>query len=330
MDQAAIDRGDFLPEELEQVKVAPEAEKDEGDELDTTPEAEKEEAEKEEAEKEEAEKEEAEKEEVEKEDEPQRDDKGRFIPKQRFDQAVNKEREAREAAERRAADLERQLNERQKSQSHIAEVEKLEAEISKLDKQYAELLVDGEGEKAAEVARQMRALDRQIARAEVAQESSRATNQALEAERFEVAVAKLEADHPELNPQSEQYDRELVDYILLRQGQLVSEGMAPSKAIADATKKAYELIERLRSTGEKEPAPKAEKGLSAAAAGDRKAAQVAKNLDAMSRQPANLKNVGLDSDKLGEKALPNIGQMSAEEYHALPEATKARLRGDLG
>ena len=42
-----------------------------------------------------------------------------------------------------------------------------------------------------------------------------------------------------------------------------------------------------------------------------------------------MKDVGLDSDKLGEKAMPNVAQMTLEEFNALPATTKARLRGDM-
>lgn len=258
------------------------------------------------------------------EEERPRDDKGRFtgIPKARFDEAVGKEREAREAAERRAAELERQLAERQQTQAATVEIETLEAKVSELEVKYAQLLADGETEDAAKVRQEIRQSERAIARYEAQQDAKQTTSQILEAERFELAVAKLEAEHSFLNPKSEDYDAEVVEMILDRQASLVNRGTAPSKALTDAT--AF-ILKRLAP-----PAKTEEQGLTAAAkVDDRKAAQVAKNLDVQNRQPPSMKGVGLDSDKLGEKGLPSIASMTAEEFAALPEATKARLRGDL-
>lgn len=133
-------------------------------------------------------------------------------------------------------------------------------------------------------------------------------------------MAKLEADYATLNPASETYDPELVEMILDRQARLVQSGMSPSKAITNATDFVMKRVVR-------EEAP-AQQGLAAAKLPDRKAEQVKKNLDVQAKQPPSMKDVGLDSDKLGEKALPNVAQMTLEEFNALPAATKARLRGD--
>lgn len=308
LDQAAIDRGDFLPEEIEALKTGAPVEE---------PVIEK-------AAAEEAVKEVVKEvvEEEEKPEEPARDDKGRFtgIPKARFDEAVGKEREAREAAERRAAELERQLAERAQAQVKTEQTEELEVRISEMEKQHAQLLLDGEAEKAAELMRAIRHAERQIARAEAQADARNTTGQILEAERFELAVAKLEADYATLNPASETYDPELVEMILDRQARLVQSGMSPSKAITNATDFVMKRVVR-------EEAP-AQQGLAAAKLPDRKAEQVRKNLDVQARQPPSMKDVGLDSDKLGEKALPNVAKMTLEEFNALPAATKARLRGD--
>lgn len=145
MDQAAIDRGDFLPEEIEALKT--DAPVEEPVIKEAVEEAVKEE---------------------EKPEEPARDDKGRFtgIPKARFDEAVGKEREAREAAERRAVELERQLAERAQAQVKTEQTEELEGRISEMEKQHAQFLLDGEAEKAAELMRAIRHTERQIARME--------------------------------------------------------------------------------------------------------------------------------------------------------------------
>lgn len=262
-----------------------------------------------------------------------RNDKGQFqpkeaaIPKARFDEAVAKEREAREQAERRAADLERQLAQRAQTQSAQAQrsgqIDELETRLSDLEKQHAELLLDGDVEKASSIMKEIRHSERQIARLEAQAESSQVVNMTLEQERLDLAVAKLEAEHPVLNPKSEAYDNDLVQMILLVQREMVNNGQPPSHALYSATERVMGRLARVA-----EPEVKKE-GLSQAEVEDRKVKQIEKALDTQKRQPPSMKDAGLDSDKLGEKGLPNVTAMSAEEYAALPEATRARLRGDL-
>lgn len=265
------------------------------------------------------------------EDEPPRDEKGRFagkdakIPKARFDEAVGKEREAREAAERRAAELERQLQERARTQETSAKVEELEAQISALEKKHADLLLDGDSEGAAALMRQIRHAERQIARAEAVAETQRHMTQTLEAERVETVIARMEADFPQFNPQSEQYDQDLVELVLTKQRSLIErEGMSPSKALERAGKDVAErfLVER-QEQGERAGLGKAESQT------DRKAAQVQKNLDTQKRQAPSMKDAGLDSDKAGIQGKVDVTKLTAEEFAALPESTKAKLRGDV-
>lgn len=264
-------------------------------------------------------------------EEAPRDEKGRFavkdakIPKDRFDEAVGKEREAREAAERRAAELERQLQERARTQETSTKVEELEAHISALEKQHADLLLDGESEGAAALMRQIRHAERQIARAEAVAETQRHMTQTLEAERVETVIARMEADFPQFNPQSEQYDQDLVELVLTKQRSLIErEGMPPSKALERAGKDVAErfLVER-QEQGERAGLGKAESQT------DRKTAQVQKNLDTQKRQAPSMKDSGLDSDKAGMQGKVDVTKLTAEEFAALPESTKAKLRGDV-
>ena len=255
---------------------------------------------------------------------PPRDEKGRFagIPKARFDEAVGKEREAREAAERRAAELERQLGQNQQAQVRTAQIDEIEAQISSLEKQHADLLLDGEAEKAAAVMKEIRMSERQIARMEADTVATQRTTQALEAERVEVAIARLEADFPEMNPDSEVYDPDLVELVLSKQRSLIQAGHTPSKALTSA---ATAVAERFLKREEVADA----KGLAAAKPGDRKTAQVQKNLDTQKRQPASMKDSGMDSDKAGHTGKIDVTKLTQAEYDALPAATIARLRGDM-
>lgn len=100
--------------------------------------------------------------------------------------------------------------------------------------------------------------------------------------------------------------------------------MTPSKALIKA---GSDIMKRFAPQKQGEPEPEKE-GLKNES--DRKQAQVSKNLDVTKRQPASMKDVGLDSDKLGATSTtPDVNQMTREEFDALPESTKARMRGDF-
>ena len=275
---------------------------------------------------------------AEEEKHPQDPKTGKFepkIPKSRFDEQVGKEREAREAAERRAAELERQLAERQRGEqkqaeeaTRTAELEALEAKASELEQQHAQLLLDGDVKKAAEVMKEIRHTERSIAKAETAAETQQIIAQVSEGERMNVVIARLESDYPTMNPQSAEYDDALVNFALAEQARLIqTAGMRPSEALDTA---ARTVMERFGKKAEPEPEPKTDEGLAKAAqtVQDRKTAQVQKNLETDAKQPPSVKDVGLDSDKLGEKQVPTAANMTLEEFQALPESVKARMRGD--
>jgi hypothetical protein len=250
-----------------------------------------------------------------------RDDKGRFIPKSRFDDAVRKEREGREYAERQVAELQRQLQQSQRQ----ADSGELEKEIKGLEKQYTKLVLQGDEDAAAEVMSQIRLKERTVAIQEATHLSAQAKDQAREEIRMESAIERIEAAYPELRDGSEEYDQDLVDLVLAAQAANINQRrMAPSVALATAVETVMGKVARKTN----EPAGE-KKGLAAATgAADRKAAQVEKNVDAARRQPPQLKSVGADSDKFGERAKVDVTKLTREEFAALPEATKARLRGD--
>ena len=256
-----------------------------------------------------------------------RDEKGKFtgkgIPKERFDQAVNKERAAREAAEARVAALEAQFAERAASQQN-QEIEALEARVVDLEGQYGAALLDGNSDKAAELFRQIRHAERAIVRIEARDESRTATAQTLESDRIELTIAKLEAENAVLDPNSADYNESLVNFVLSEQGRLMkSEKLSPSRALQKA---AADILERF---GPKAAVQAEEPQGLAKLQGERKAAAVKKNLAAQAAQPGSMRDVGLDSDKAGlVSKIPDINKLSREEYAALPAATRARMRGD--
>lgn len=262
-------------------------------------------------------------------DEKPREKDGKFaakepkIPKSRFDEQMAKERDAREAAERRAEEAERKLNESAQKQVQTQQTADLEAKLETLETKYSELMLDGDTAAATAIRKEIRQLDRAIARAESESVAVQRTSQALEAQRVDSAVARLEADHAPLNQDSESYDPDLVELVLSKQRTLIEQqGLAPSVAL---TKAATVVMDRFG----KQPESVAEtKGLGAQQVADRKKDQIKKNLDTAAKQPASMRDAGMDSDKGGTELTPDVKAMTQEEFAALPKSTLTKLRGD--
>lgn len=252
-------------------------------------------------------------------------DEGATIPKSRFDSAVLKERERAEAAERRLAEVERQ----QGQINRDMDFDKAFNDVKALRAQERKALIDGDEEKAAQLSEQADRLNFQLATARASDISAAAKDQVLEQMRMDLAVESIEENYPVLDEKSEEFDQDITDDVLDKQrGYMDRERLPASKALMKAVK--Y-VMGRLAVPV---PAPEPDTGktgLSAAAKGvDRKTAAVGKNLDAARRQPASNKTLGADSDKYGQNApLPSADEMSYEEFSALPESVKAKMRGDL-
>ena len=155
--------------------------------------------------------------------------------------------------------------------------------------------------------------------------SATAKEQAREEIRWEMTVESIEKQYAALDETSEEFDQDLTDEVVDRMNGLISRERLPrSQALLKAVKL---VMERRAPTDE----PAEGKGLrSAGKEEDRKEAAVKKNLEAANRQPASAKKVGADSDKHGQTgSIPNAEDMTFEEFSALPEATRAKMRGDF-
>ena len=252
--------------------------------------------------------------------EPQRDEKGRFIPKARFDEAVTKERERRETAERQLADLQRQMQ----TVSRAADTSALEAQLVELRKQDRRAMMDGDEDKSIALSAQIDRINRQIIIQESQSLSSQAGEEAREGIRVEMAIEKLEATYPVLREGAPEFDQGLVDLVLAAQSQLISrERMAPSQALIKATN---DIMARFQPAAKADDKPAG--GLASAKGADRTQAAKAKNVDAALRTPPDTRDVGIDTDKAGMKDGTPLPQ-NVDDLKAIPLATLKRMRGDL-
>ncbi len=248
-----------------------------------------------------------------------------MIPKARVDEMLAKERERAEAAERRAAELSKQ-SKREEVQTTIQD---LELQIKEVRKAERAALIDGDVDKAEEFSAQRDALNRQIARIENSVQTTEVSAQTIEQIKVDTTIERLHEMYPQLDENSEEYNEELVvDVLDKRDGLMRREGLSMSAALSKAAKIVMARQKAMEAEPESEAAPKG-KTLADGQKVDRKAAAVAKNVAAAAAQPPSMKSAGMDSDKSGAKGLPDITKMSTDEFDALPEATKARLMGDV-
>jgi len=243
------------------------------------------------------------------------------IPKSRFDEQVRKERERAEAAERRLAEIEQQ----RQQVARGADIGKLEDEVKELRAKERKALIAGDDKTATEMSEQADRLNRQIAIEQARDMTAAAKESAREEIRWDMTLESIEKQYPALDETSEHFDQDLSDDVLdAMSGIMRRERLPRSQALVKAVQK---VMDRQKGA---EAAETEGKGLrSAAKEEDRKEAAVKKNVDAANRQPASTKKVGADSDKHGQnKEVPDANDMTFEEFSALPDTTKAKMRGD--
>lgn len=285
-------------------------------------------------------------------EDPPRDEGGKFakkerqadsdsevrIPKSRFDEQVAKERDRAEAAERRAVELEARLNaQSQKTEPKVdpvaAKVDDLEARIEALHDKRDGFLVDGNIERAAEVRREIRAIEKELREVErdtlrndAEQIAARRLDTQSEEQRIDTVVSDLESEFSVLRKGSDEYDPRMVNFVLVEQQRLITElKLTPHEALQRAGKETMELFGHKSSgtKGEQEDKPETP-------ADKRRVEARQKVADTMNRQPASLKDAGIDSDKAGQdKADLDVNKLSEAEFNALPAAQLAKLRGDF-
>lgn len=239
----------------------------------------------------------------------------KLIPKSRFDAAVRKERALKEDLERRVKEYE----ERDQRAVASEDLSKAEALAREMIKQHTALIADGELDKAADIMEKILQLNSAVAARRADAKTKEAKAETREEIRYEALVAKLEADHPEINPDSEAYDADTVELLQATVSGYVQRGMSPSQALSKA-------VERIM--GKPDNASNRQK---AEELGMRRRKEgVEKALAVKGKQPARTSGVGTDHDKVGGILdAAAIMKMSQDEFAKLPESKLREMRGDF-
>lgn len=243
------------------------------------------------------------------------------IPLSRHKELLEKARAERDALAERLSSYQRgtevaQINE---------DISKHENDIIKLEKEYTVLLADGDADKAALKMAEIRALDRKVAEAKGDMKIAAAEARATERMRYETTLERIESAFPQLNPDHDSYDKELMGEVVELKSAYEARGLTPTAAMQKAVKLLVKP-ETTRQTDAIETTPRVkEKDVAA----ERKKDAVAKTVDAVKKQPPSTTKVGLNSNELGGSlTAQDVIKLSQDEFKKLPEEALSKLRGD--
>lgn len=243
------------------------------------------------------------------------------IPLSRHKEILEKERAAR-------AVLTAQLAQYQNGQQVAdinAELTAAETKMLGMEQEYAKLVTDGDTAKAAQVMSEIRRLEREVIEQKSDMKIAAAVATATESARYNIAIERVETAYPQLNPDHETFDQELVSDVSDLKDTYMRKGLTATDALQKAVKR---LI--APDTKKQEAAVEVTPQVKAAdVAAERKKEAVAKTLKAVNGQPPKLGQIGMDSDKDGggidAKA---VMKMNFKDFSALPEEQLSRMRGD--
>lgn len=256
--------------------------------------------------------------------------KDHMIPKTRFDEAVKKAREERDAAAKKVEELEAQL----KASQGEVDLKKISTEIDALEEELEKALADNNIEAKKRLRAEIRDKNQQIAEARAAQHAARATAMAIEKITYDTLVRQLEAEHPELNPEHADYNEDSALEILELKDAYEKAGHGSTAALEKAIKVVYKGAKappKKESKEEDDTKAKAEadaKAKAEAEAEKRKAEAVKRGLEKKDEQPASAK--GGDSDKNGKTgSAADAAKMSDKDFDKLTDEEIRKARGDF-
>ena len=254
------------------------------------------------------------------EDDKPKGKKDSRIPLARHKEILAKERAQREALEQRLAGYEKG---QQVAQTND-ELTKMEDGILAMEQQYNKLLADGEVEKASALMTKIRQSERLIVETKSEMRAQASEIRIRESARYDIVLERVEESYPSLNPESGEYDREMLNDVADLKQVYQNRGMTPTKALQAAVKKLLGAEDRSQKTATEVNPRVTEKDVAA----ERKKSAVTKTADALRRTPPSARNVGMDSDKAGGITQKDIMAMNQDDFAKLTEEQLSKMRGD--
>lgn len=245
------------------------------------------------------------------------------IPAARHKEILEKERAKTAALVAEIAQLKQRGQVAENTGVANADFAAIEADVLKLEDEYANLLTDGEIKKATAVMAKIRQAERYMAETKADLKIQTATTQARESAQYQTVLSRIESAYPELNPDHDDYSAAVEQRVIKMSRMNQQDGMTPSAALQDAVDTIIGT-----STAKQEAATTVTPRVPAGAERKKDAATAANK--AISKTPPALSRVGLDSDKLGggQASAAAVISMSQKEFAQLSDSALAKLRGD--
>lgn len=246
---------------------------------------------------------------------PEPDDKrdvpNPMVPRSRLTESQKKRREA----EARAAELESEL---QKLRDDGGQSKAFKAFTEKVDKLYEDVEVaraEGDYKKAATIQRELDQMRDGANRASVEYLTKQQAAQAQDLAAYEAVVDQVELLVPELNPEADEFDPDVLADVSATRDGYEAHGMKPAAALKKAMKLVLgrDVFTQAKDLRTKE------------APIEKKKTDVKKNIEAAKKQPPDTD----DSAPSEKTKTMDVSKLSDDEFDKLPEAVRRRLRGDF-
>lgn len=250
------------------------------------------------------------------------------VPGKRLKELLAKqEKKVRQELQAEIDELKRKISSRDdeggRRYTPVQQLRLMEAKKEELEEKYEELVMSGKKEELKPLRQQIKQLEAGIVDFKVEMRATAAQTGAAEDVRYQVALDLIEEKYPELDADSDDYDREKDSEVSDLVDGLVAKGLAKDVALKRAVK--YVLGERRAAKKESEEGagsddPRTQRMLDA-----RKRAAAA-----AAKQPANGEGAGKTGGAGPAKIdlSKRITPEAFERFSKLDEKDRARLRGD--
>jgi hypothetical protein len=233
-----------------------------------------------------------------------------MVPKARLDEVLAKQKA-----------LQKQLDDMKEAQAPAEDAPE-EFDYDKGELEYQQLVLDGEAEKAAALRQQMRKSEREQIAYEMRKEMGNTVNQNAQETALATAAKELEEAFPVFDHNSEVFDQDLTQEVVGLRDAFITQGYEA----VDALSKAVNFVVKSNDLEAESETPSLAATKNTQNVADKKRKEVSRKLKAAESQPPEMP--GESSSARGEQAV-NLGNLTEDEFNALPDATLKRLRGDL-
>ena len=236
--------------------------------------------------------------------------KSPMVPKSRLDEVLAKNKEM----QKRIQDMEEKP----------AEDAAPKYDFVNREKEYQDLVLEGETDKAAQLREEIRTAERAEVLSEVQSKMGQTVQQDRESRELQQKASEIMEVFPMFDEKSKTYDEKLTNQVMELRDAFIYQGYGAADSLAKATEVTLlsSKPELLQGEGIEvsDPTPK----LTQAVQEKKAKANVSKKVQASQAQPPKMKG-----ESTQNKKIVDINVLSDDEFGALPEETLRRMRGDF-